>query len=263
MSEQPIGLFDSGMGGLTVMREFAELLPNENLLYLGDTARLPYGNKSPDAIRRFTLDNASFLLKHNIKLLIVACHTACAHAYDILQASLPIPVLGVTQPGYQQLLAATQSKRVAVLGTTSTIQSGVFQTLLRAHSPTIEIFPVACPLFVPLVEDGLQDHPAAHLLAEHYLAPLRSQQIDSALLACTHYPLLRNAIQKALGPTVQLIEPARSCARQAKELLITKNLLNTNSTPYYRFYASDDPEKFRHLAKIFFPRPINHVSLRC
>ncbi|HEX2582960.1 MAG TPA: glutamate racemase [Chlamydiales bacterium] len=256
----PIGLFDSGVGGLTVMREFVNALPNENLIYLGDTARLPYGNKSPSAIVRFSLENAEFLLQKKIKLLIVSCHTACSHAFERLQKSLPIPVLGVRDPGLSDLVAATKTKRVAVLATASTISSGIFQSLLQAQD--FQVFPVACPLFVPLVEEGLEGHAAAKLIAEHYLAPLRGTGIDAALLACTHYPLLTAVIQEVLGPTVRLIEPAQSLARTAFELLQQRNLLNPGtSPPTYRFFASDDPEKFRRLAKIFFPFQMDQVDL--
>jgi glutamate racemase len=256
----PIGLFDSGVGGLTVMREFVKALPNENLIYLGDTARLPYGNKSPSAIVRFSLENADFLLQQKIKLLIVSCHTACSHAIEVLQTSLPIPVLGVRDPGLADLVVATKTKRVAVLATTSTISSGIFQTLLQAQN--FQVFPVACPLFVPLVEEGMEAHEAARLIAKHYLFPLRETGIDAALLACTHYPLLASVIQDALGPSVRLIEPARSLAGIAFELLQQRNLLNPGSfPPTYRFFASDDPEKFRRLAKIFFPFPMDQVDL--
>ncbi len=260
IKELPIGFFDSGFGGLTVMREFVKALPNENLIYLGDTARLPYGDKSPSAIVRFSFENAHFLMRQKIKLLIVSCHTACSHALDLLQNSLPIPILGVRDPGLSELAAATKTKRVAILATASTISSGIFQTLLQAQK--FQVFPVACPLFVPLVEEGLQNHAAAKLIAEHYLSHLRGTGIDTALLACTHYPLLTSVIQEVLGPSVHLIEPARSSALAALEYLKNQNLLNPGtSPPAYRFFASDDPEKFRRLAKFFFPLPIEKVLL--
>ncbi len=242
------------------MREIVKVLPNENLIYLGDTARLPYGNKSPSAIVRFSLENADFLMQQKIKLLIVSCHTACSHAIDVLQKSLPIPVLGVRDPGLSDLTAATKTKRVAVLATASTISSGVFQTLLQAQN--FQVFPVACPLFAPLVEEGLQNHATAKLIAEYYLSPLKGTGIDAALLACTHYPLLSSVIQDVLGPSVHLIEPAQSSALAALKLLKQQNLLNPGSSPpAYRFFASDDPQKFCRLAKIFFPLPIVKVDL--
>lgn len=241
------------------MRELATLLPNEHLVYLGDTARLPYGNKSPATVMRYAFENAQFLMEQKVKLLIVACHTACTHAFDALKKELPIPVLGVTDPGVEGLVRATKSKCVAVLGTASTISSGLLQARLRAHD--LEIHAIACPLFVPLVEDGLQNHPSTHLLIEHYLKPLKSTSVDAVLLACTHYPLLASAIREYLGPNVQLIEPAKGCAEAARGLLTQSSLLRSESLPEYRFHASDDPEKFRRLAKIFFHRSIDQVML--
>ena len=263
MNHLPIGLFDSGVGGLTVMKQIAELLPHENMVYLGDTARLPYGNKSPDAIRRFSIENASFLLELKIKLLVISCHTADTHAFAQLQQTLPIPVVGVTQRSFEALLTTTKTKRVAILGTSSTIGSGAIQKALVAQCPEITLFPVPCPLFAPFVEEGLQQHEAAYSIARHYLSFLKYHEIDAALLACTHYPLLKDPIQAALGPHVKLVEPAYSCAEQTKELLQSLQLLNTsNKIPEYRFFASDDPVKFRHLAKIFFPNPIHTVGLK-
>ena len=256
--ERPIGLFDSGVGGLTVMRELIRALPYENVLYFGDTARLPYGNKSPSAIVRFSLENGDFLLRQQCKLLIVSCHTACSYALEVLQKALPIPVLGVRDAGIADLRAATKTKRVAVLGTAATISAGIFQTLLS----DLEVVPIACPLFVPLVEEGFQDHAATRQIAEHYLFPLKNRGIDAVLLGCTHYPLLSGVIQEVLGPTVQLIEPAKSTADAARALLQKQGLLNEkDSAPTYQFFASDDPEKFRRLAKIFFPHPIDKVCL--
>lgn len=258
----PIGLFDSGFGGLTVLKELVDLLPGERFIYFGDTARLPYGNKSPTAIRHFAFENAAFLLEKKIKLLVISCHTACAHAYSDLQNALPIPVLGVTAPGVDCLLKTTQTNAVAVLGTTSTINSGIIQDLLRKKQPSLQIYPIACPLFVPLVEEGLQSHPAAALIAEHYLARLRGTPIDSALLACTHYPLLTTVIQTTLGSTVKLITPAKACAEQVKQWLEENQLLNAEPTsPNCCFYVSDDPVKFQLLAKSFFVKPIEKVTL--
>jgi len=262
MSGQPIGLFDSGVGGLTVVRELTEILPQENIVYLGDTARLPYGNKSPATILRFAQENAAFLLRQNIKLLIVACHTACTHALVALQKELPIPVLGVTIPGIRALSLASKTGSVAILGTSSTINSGALQSLLHKENPGLTIHSIACPLFVPLVEEGLLDHPATYSLAEHYLASLRATPVDAVLLACTHYPLLAPLIQQVLGPHVQLILPARASAFEAKSFLTTNNLLNPNSSPpSHQFYSSDDPEKFRHLAKLFSPGKVNEIIL--
>jgi glutamate racemase len=260
---RPIGLFDSGFGGLTVMKEVARHLPAENLIYFGDTAHLPYGNKSPETVLQYALENASFLLEKNIKILIIPCHTACCHALKALQEKLPIPVIGVTEPGIELLKQSTHSWRVAILGTTSTINSGIYQSLILQQNPKATLFPIACPLFVPLVEEGLFQHQAARLIAEHYLQTLKDKQIDSALLACTHYPLLRPILEETLGPTVTLIEPAEICALQARELLAKANLLNLQTQrPRYEFFASDDPDKFRRFGPLFFGSEIARVN-RC
>lgn len=253
----PIGLFDSGFGGLTVMREVARLLPAENLIYLGDTAHLPYGNKSPQTVLQFALDNASFLMQKKIKLLMIPCHTACSHALETLQNSLSIPVIGVIQPGLELLGEAT---RIAILGTTSTIESGIYQSLLRKRLPYATIYAQACPLFVPLIEEGFHHHPSATLIAESYVKPLRGK-IDVALLACTHYPLMRSVLQEALGPEVTLIEPAMRFAHQARDILSSQSLLNFQITkPLYTFYVTDDPEKFRLFGKIFLGSDIEKVE---
>ncbi|MDE3045066.1 MAG: glutamate racemase [Verrucomicrobiota bacterium] len=260
MNHSSIGLFDSGFGGLTVMREVAEQLPHENLIYFGDTAHLPYGNKSAETILQYAFDNAQFLLDQGIKLLIISCHTACSYAFEALQQKLSIPVIGVREPGIEALLQATRTKQVAVLGTRATIASGFFQAALQSRQ--IDVHAIACPLFVPFVEEGLPNHPAAKLIIEHYLAPLKRTAVDTVLLACTHYPLLREAIQEALGSHIQLIEPAPATALAARDLLKKRKLLNPGtSPPVYQFYTSDDPQKFRQLAKLFFPRPIEQVLL--
>jgi glutamate racemase len=258
---RPIGLFDSGFGGLTVMKEVVRHLPNENLIYLGDTANLPYGNKSPQTIIELAQQNATFLLSKQIKLLIIACHTACSRALETLQKSLPIPIIGVIQPGVELLLRTTRTQRVAILGTTSTIESGVFQSLIQKTHPHVQIYPIACPLFVPLIEEGHHNTQAATLIAHSYLEPLKKAKVDTVLLACTHYPLMRAVLQQVLGPDVQLVEPAELCAIQAREFLQSSQLLNTqNEKPHYEFYASDDPEKFRRLGKHFLGDEIQFTA---
>jgi glutamate racemase len=256
-NHSPIGLFDSGFGGLTVMREVVRLLPAENLIYLGDTARLPYGNKSPQMVLQFAQENAAFLLEKRIKLLMIPCHTACSHALAILQKTLPIPVIGVIQPGLELL---THSSRIAILGTTSTIESGIYQSLIQQQLPHATIYPQACPLFVPLIEEGFHSHSSASLIAESYLSPLKGQ-IDTALLACTHYPLLRPLLQQTLGPHVKLIEPAERCALLARDYLSSTRQLNPQTDKStYEFYVTDDPHKFRRLGKLFFGSDIERVE---
>lgn len=253
----PIGLFDSGFGGLTVMKELARLLPYENLIYFGDTAHLPYGNKSPETVLKYALANADFLMKQGIKLLIIPCHTACSHALEILQAKLPIPVIGVIQPGLELV---KEIDRIAILATTSTIESGIYQSLIGKINPHAKIIGQACPLFVPLIEEGFHNHPAAELIAATYLEPLRGE-VDAALLACTHYPLIRPVIQKVLGPEVELIEPALKCAEEVIRTLSQSGTLNSQrKKPSYRFFASDDPNKFRRLGKVFLGSEIEIVE---
>lgn len=251
-NSRPIGLFDSGIGGLTVFRQVARLLPREDLVYFGDTARLPYGTKSAETIVRFSLENAEFLLEKDVKLLIVACHTASAHALAILQEKLPIPVIGVVDAGLDLLMQTTRSQRVAVLATASTISSGVYERRILERNPSAKVFSIACPLFVPLAEELFFSHPAAAEIAVHYLAHLKASRIDAALLACTHYPLLRPVIEQAIGPNIAILEPAQTCAAMAKQLLQKLDLLNPQSTPpSYRFYATDNPSRCSALAKSF------------
>lgn len=253
----PVGLFDSGFGGLSVMREIVQILPKENLIYLGDTAHLPYGNKSSQTILQLALENASFLMEKQIKLLVIPCHTACSHALQILQNELPIPVIGVIESGLELL---TKTSRIAILATASTIESGIYQVEIQKQNPHAQIYPISCPLFVPLVEEGFHAHPSAHLIAKAYLDPLKGQ-IDTALLACTHYPLLRPVIQSVLGPEIALIEPARRCAEKIYEALSKAHLLNPQTKkPHYEFYATDDPEKFRRLGNVFFGSAIKKVE---
>ena len=250
----PVALFDSGVGGLTVMKEISKCLPSENIIYLGDTAHLPYGEKSPEAIVRYTINGGRFLIEKNIKLLIIACHTASARALKIAQETLPIPILGVIDGGLQQLLAIGSRLNIAILGTNSTIESGIYQSLIQKHCSPANIFPIACPLFVPLVEEEFSDHKAALLIADHYLHSLKSKKIDAALLACTHYPLLRTTLQEVLGPRVRLIEPAPTVALQAHSYLKQNSLLNQQATPpLYQFYATEISPKFSRLAALFFP----------
>lgn len=258
---EPIGLFDSGFGGLTVLNEIVNILPQENIVYLGDTAHLPYGNKSPETILQLALNNAEFLLQKQIKLLVIACNTACSHALQSLQKKLSIPVFGVINPGLELLVSSTKSKNVAILGTSSTIQSGIYQTQIRQYDPQITVHPIPCPLFVPLIEEGYGDHDVTKVIAREYLGHLKEHKIDAALLACTHYPLIRETLKEVLGNEVALIEPASFLAAQIKNFLADRSLLNTQTTkPSYQFYASDNPEKFRRLGQSFFAHTLENVQ---
>ncbi len=247
--QRPIGLFDSGFGGLTIMKAIVHALPHENLVYLGDTAHLPYGNKSPEKVIELSIENANFLLQKNIKLLVIACHTASSHAAQILRKMLPIPVIDVVELGLEMIRGYTKA---AVLATTGTIESGIFQK--RAA------YTKACPLFVPLIEEGFHAHEAAFLIAKNYLGSFKGL-IDAALLACTHYPLMIPIIKTILGPEVAILEPAQKCAEHIFETLSKINLLNSSSQkPSYEFFASDSPEKFGRLGEIFLGFPIQNVE---
>ena len=260
MTKASIGIFDSGFGGLTVMNAVKNLLPYENIIYFGDTANLPYGNKSAEAISGYCIKNTEFLLSLGIKLLIIACHTACASTFEQLEKICPIPVIGVISPSITLIKEHAKTGKIALLGTRRTIHSQVYQNLIASSLPHSEVTSIACPLFVPIVEEGYADHPIAESLVREYLKPLQNKQIEALLLACTHYPLLQKFIQKEIPSSTILIDPSIECARQAQKILLLRNLLNrTLEEPTYTFYVSDDPEKFRLFGKNFFPHPMKQV----
>lgn len=255
-----IGIFDSGFGGLTVMRRIRALLPHENIVYFGDTARLPYGNKSQETVLRYVQESSQFLLEQKIKILVIACHTACALALSELQKEFPIPIVGVIPAAIESLEHLPKHDSIAVLATRSTISSGVYQAEIAKKLPRSKIFAIACPLFVPLVEEGFIDHMLTELAIREYLSPLKKEKIDALLLGCTHYPLLESALKKECSKETTLIDPALSCAESVRLLLDKNALLNPQKrTPDYTFYVSDDPEKFRLLGKTFLSYPIEHV----
>ncbi|MBS3905226.1 MAG: glutamate racemase [Simkania sp.] len=263
LSSSKIGIFDSGFGGLTVMRSVMSALPNEHIVYFGDTARLPYGEKSADAILRYTVENIEFLLEHQIKLLIIACNTVCAIALDQVKERFSIPIIGMIEPAISKIKEVTQGGPIAVLGTRGTVRSGMYQQKISSILPKYPVVAIACPLFVSLVEEGYFEHPLVDIVVQEYLRPLKNNPVDTVLLACTHYPLLKSAIAKELGDSTVLIDPALGCADQAKAFLQKHTLLNPSSDPpRYTFFVSDDPEKFRLLGKTFLNYPIEHVHLK-
>jgi glutamate racemase len=262
MSNASIGIFDSGFGGLTVMRAIIDALPYENLIYFGDTARLPYGEKSADAVRKFSLENAEFLHSLGIKLLVVACNTACSVAIDLLQQTFSIPILGTIEPAVNHLKGKIQEGAIIVLGTRRTIHSGVYQQKLNDLFPHNETVTIPCPLFVPIVEEGFSQHKIAELAAWEYLHPVRNKKIDAVLLACTHYPLLHTALKTILGEETLLIDPGMACANNIRIELQENGLLNTSKNPpFYKFYVSDDPHKFRKIGEVFLHSPMANVEL--
>jgi glutamate racemase len=259
--EAPIGIFDSGFGGLTVMRAIRSLLPHENIIYFGDTAHLPYGTKSGEAILRYSIENASFLIRQGVKVLVVACSTASCFAIPQLEKQFKIPVIGMISPAVAKLAQNSSFNKIAILGTRATISSGTYQTQLQTHIPHAEVTGIPCQLLVQLVEEGYIEHPLSEMALQEYLRPLKSKQVDAILLGCTHFPLLAEQIRKEVGAGITLVDPAIECAEALKDLLLKQNLLNLNTShPHYRFFVSDDPEKFRLLGKNFLNYPIQHVE---
>jgi glutamate racemase len=260
MNPQPIGIFDSGFGGLTVMKAIGDLLPSEHIIYFGDTARLPYGTKSGETILRYSIENASFLIQQGIKVLVVACHTACSFALDELQKKFDIPIIGVTTAAIDQVRRCSTRGKIAVIGTRGTIASGTYPQLIRNILPSAEVTAIACQLLVALVEEGYITHPMTEMAISEYLHPLKDSDIDTLILGCTHFPLLQYQIQKILDPNVEVIDPGRSCAALLKHLLEKEQLLNRDEgQASTQFYVSDDPEKFSLLGDRFLGRPVKDV----
>jgi glutamate racemase len=260
--EAPIGVFDSGVGGLTVLRTLLQRLPREHTVYLGDTARVPYGTRSGEVVTRYALLSARHLTTHGIKLLVVACNTVSAHSLPALQQALPIPVVGVIEPGAQSAAAKSKGGAIAVLGTPATIASGAYQSALRRLAPLASVVARACPLFVPLAEEGWTDGEIPRLVAERYLADLRRRGIDTMLLGCTHYPLLSHAIAEAIGHHVSMVDSAEATADAVANLLAARGLLREgDGMARHRTFCTDVPDRFRDLADRFLGRPAGPVEL--
>lgn len=251
MSERAIGIFDSGVGGLTVFKEIARRLPGEEYFYLGDTGRVPYGTKSPRTVLRYALEAAAFLHARRVKALVVACNTASAVALEAIEERFNLPVIGVIAPGARKAVSITRTRRVGVIGTEGTIKSGAYTRALQALDPRIEVFGVPCPLFVPLAEEGWAEHPVARLTAEEYLAPLKTAGIDTLVLGCTHYPLLKRTIAGVLGPAVHLVDSAAETARTLAELLDERHLGRGNPPRPPRFFVTDVPARFEKVGGAF------------
>lgn len=261
MPERAIGIFDSGVGGLTVLRELRHQLPQEELVYLGDTARVPYGTKSPQTVARYAQEAARFLVGQRVKLLVVACNTASAVALDDLAALHRLPVVGVIEPGARRALEVTRSGRIGVIGTEGTIRSRAYERALRAGNPDVEVHVAPCPLFVPLAEEGWSEHPVARLAAAEYLAPLLRQGIDTLVLGCTHYPLLKRTLQEIAGPAVELIDSAEETAKTVATLLRAEGLERHDAAPASpRFFVTDLPERFERVGGAFLGAPLTGVA---
>lgn len=257
---RPIGIFDSGIGGLTVLKEIRRETPHEDVVYFGDTARVPYGTKSKETITRFSIENVRFLKGFDVKAVVVACNTASSLSLEVLKEKFPeIPVVGVIEPGASAALLATRSGRVGVIGTRATIASGAYETCLKRLEPTLQVYSQSCPLFVPFVEEGWLDGEAVMKVARTYLEPLKNFGIDTLILGCTHYPLLEAAIRAIFGDEVVLVSSAEETARQVKALLSPLKDRRSEE-PVVRFYVSDEPEPFRALGERFLGVPIHSVA---
>ncbi len=259
----PIGVFDSGIGGLTVAQEVIRQLPHESVIYFGDTARVPYGPKSPETVRRYSREIAAFLRDEGVKGIVIACNTATAHALTTLRDELDMPVIGVVEPGARAAVAATSGGHIGVIGTAGTIKSGAYERAIRAISPDVMITARACPLLVPLVEEGWTDHDATRLVIKEYLEPLIAADIDTLVLGCTHYPLLKPILREVLGTSVRLIDSAEETAAETARTLANNEIAaRGDAEPSYRFVASDDPLQFLQLGQRFLGGTMEGVEIR-
>jgi glutamate racemase len=258
----PIGVFDSGVGGLTVVRALMERLPFESIHYFGDTARVPYGVKSVQTIAHYTTQIAEFLLEKNVKLLIIACNTMAAVSAQVVRDLSPAPVLDVIDAGALAALAATRSRRIGVIGTPTTINSNAYARAIHRIDPEARLTSQACALLVPLVEEGWLDHPVTRLTAQEYLKPVLAEQIDSLVLGCTHYPLLKPLLQSVAGPDIALVDSAEAMAEQTATLLTEMGLHNPSRlAPEYHFWVTDVPLRFQTIGERFLGRSLSHVHL--
>jgi glutamate racemase len=258
MDNRAIGVFDSGLGGLTTVKELSTILPNENIIYFGDTGRVPYGTRSIDTIIKYVRQDIRFLMKHNIKAVVAACGTASSVALNLLKKEFDIPLIGVLAPASDSAIKATINGRVGVIGTPGTINSGAYGRTMRAIKKDIAVFEKACPMFVPLVENGYIESQATYIIAEEYLAPLLGDTIDTIILGCTHYPLLRKVISDIIGKNVTIIDAGYETALYTKQHLMTNALLSDRKKAgEIQYFVSDNVEKFSYLGGAFLNKAIN------
>lgn len=262
---KPIGVFDSGVGGLTVAREIMRQLPGERLIYFGDTARVPYGSKSRETITRYSRQIIRFLQEKGVKAIVVACNTASALALPQIRTELAIPIIGVVKPGAKVAAETTRNGRIGVIGTEATIGSQIYTRVIHEHNPEAEVIGKPCPLFVPLVEEGWRKDPITEEIARRYLDSFQSSGIDTMIMGCTHYPLLRSTLRRILGESVTLVNPAYETAQSLKALLEEQDLVNdglkTGEVPQYQFYVSDAADKFKEFANTILPCEIEEAQL--
>lgn len=262
--EAPVGVFDSGVGGLTVVREIIRQLPEENIVYFGDTARVPYGSKSQKTIIRFSEQIIRFLESRQVKAIVIACNTASALALEAVQDEFDVPILGVVFPGARAAVKATRNKKIGVVGTDATVLSGMYTRIIQRMDPGIQVIEKACPLFVPLVEEGFKEHAVTQEIIEYYLEPLRKTDIDAMILGCTHYPLLRSKIRAYMGENIQIVNPAYETAMDLKQLLRERGMDNNRADGHdsrYEFYVSDMAEKFRQFANTVMPFDVPETNV--
>lgn len=258
----PIGVFDSGLGGLTVVKAIRKVLPREDMVYFGDTARVPYGTKSPQAIIKFSQQNARVLIAEGVKAIVIACNSSSSYALELLQKEFPLPIIGVIQPGVNKALKVTKTNRIGVVATPATIRSLSYQNALTRADSSCRVFGQACPLFVPLVEEGWFTHAVTRQVAQEYLKKMKANRIDTLILGCTHYPLLKGILQKVMGPSVALIDSAQEVACELQKLLCAQDLLcsGRKAKGQCRFLVSDEPAHFQRLAKRFLGEDIPTVK---
>jgi glutamate racemase len=259
--QRPIGIFDSGIGGLTVLKEIFNKLPGESTIYLGDTARVPYGSRSPETVTRYSFENTKFLSSKDVKILVIACNTASSVSLDAVRRNFPVPVVGVIEPGAKAAAAATRKKRIGVIGTEATVRSGSYSLAIQAIDPSIDVFGIPCPLFVPLVEEGWTDGKITEMVADRYLADMREKDIDTLVLGCTHYPLLKQVLSKVMGDRVALIDSAIETASEIRAILDAQGLMNLPGQPVrHDFYVTDSPHKFLSVGERFLGRTIENIE---
>lgn len=260
--DRPIGIFDSGVGGLTVLRQIIRELPDESTIYLGDTARVPYGIRSPKAVIRYSYENIRFLFSKDIKLLVVACNTVSSFSLDGIKSSTKIPVIGVIEPGAKAAVRSTKNKRIGIIGTEATIKSGSYVKSIKAIDKDVSVFGLPCPLFVPLAEEGWTEGDIAIMVAERYLNKIKDKGIDTLILGCTHYPLLKKVISHVMGKDVKLIDSAIEVAQEIRKTLeITGLKRRQKEKPLREFYVTDSPERFVRVGERFLGQKIEHIEL--
>ena len=257
---KPIGIFDSGIGGLTVLKELCKKLPHENTVYLGDTARVPYGTRSPETVTRYSSENTRFLFSKEVKMIVVACNTASSVSLEAIRNAAPVPFVGVIEPGAKAAAAATENKKIGIIGTEATIRSNSYAQAIKNIDSSIEVFGIACPLFVPLVEEGWTEGRIAEMIAQEYLQEIKRKGIDTLVLGCTHYPLLKGILATVMGENVKLIDSAIETAREVETILNRLSLLNTSGGNIREFFVTDSPEKFKTVGETFLGEHINHIK---